>query len=490
VRSWLAAGFAVGCTGPEYGVQRQDRVDVFEQDRLAAIDLLLVVDNSCSMVEEQAHLSAAFDTLLDGLQAGNTEWRVAVTTPETSFPAWRASLEGALDSVALSGADGAVLDRVEWDDREWAIEPGATFAPCGAGFEPRAPTRGAPDPCAGAPLAGPDDGPRPPAPGELWLSEVAPLADEPGCGWLELWNRGPATLDLAGVTLWDDAGEVVFGDGWVVAPGDTLVWTALEGCGDADVVDDGLHLASGERWVERDTPDADRVFADLVTVGTGGFGLEMGLENALLALASPATPETDAGFRRKDADLAVVFVSDEDDLSPDPVATYVNAFRALAGVSGQRDPERVRLAVVAGVDPPEGGGPSCASDLGEAGWAPRYVALAALSGGDAWSICDDLGAIATEVGLTVSTQRHEFQLSGVPALDTLELAVYASASTEEPLPTPVRGVDYDLFARDDAGRQEVWLRFVDGALPPGSVLVVTYEVLPDDARVDLTSEGT
>lgn len=477
------------CVAPEYGVQRQDRVDVFVQERRRAVDLLLVVDNSRSMVEEQVHLARAFDTLIGALQGGDTDWRVAVTTPETSFSDWRASLEGALDEVIVEAADGTALDAVAWDDREWPVAPGVAFTRCAEGWAEAPATPDAAPACL-AVAAGPDAGPRPPDPGDLVLSELAPVTPEPGCGWVELWNGSADTLDLSGVVL-RDAGrdQVTVPDGALLAPNDTWVWTSWPGCGAADLVDDGLHLAAGERWVDADTPDGDRVFSELVTVGDGGFGLEQGLENAWLALAHPAHPETDAGFVRDEADLAIVFVSDEDDLSPDAVADYVNAFRSLKGVSGQRDPERVRLAVVAGLEAPEEtGAPSCDSALGEAAWAPRYVSLAALSGGASWSICGDLDGIAEEVGLTVSEQRYAFQLSGVPALDTLDVGVYASVDDEAPLSRPARGEDYDLFVRPgDDGRQQVWMRFEDAAtLPPGSVLVVSYETLPASATLDLT----
>jgi hypothetical protein len=119
-------------------------------------------------------------------------------------------------------------------------------------------------------------------------------------------------------------------------------------------------------------------------------------------------------------------------------------------------------------------------------YAPRYAALAERSGGEAWSICGDLGGIAESVGLTVSEQRHEFQLSGIPALDTLDVGVFASVESEERLSTPVEGTDWVMYVQeDDDGSQEVWMRFADDVLPPGSVLIVSYESLPDTATLDL-----
>jgi hypothetical protein len=482
---WVALA-AAACGGNEYGISRQLRVDVFEQDRLAAIDLLLVVDNSQSMVEEQGNLAAAFDRLIAALQAGNTDWRVAVTTTETSYDAWRGALEGGLDELLLTNAAGDLIDEVAWDDRSWGVEAGQSYARCGDGWRAAEPSRGAWNPCDDEPAVGVDDGPRAPAPGELALLELQPLRD--GCGWVELANRSASTLSLAGLTLGDGQREAAALPDRLLAPGETLTWTAFDGCDGADWVDDGVHLATGERWVDPDTADGARTFAELVSVGDDSFGLEMGFENALLVLQEPVYPAFDGDFLRGDADLAVVFVSDEDDLSPDPVDDTINAFRALKGVPGQREPERVRLAVVAGIDPPTAGGAtSCSSALGDAAFAPRYQALAERSGGPSWSICGDISGIAEEIGLTVSTQTLEFQLSSLPALDTLTLRLFTSSEADEALPTPVRDVDYTLFTTDDDdGTQRAWMRFADGALPPGSSLVVEYQTLPDTARLELT----
>jgi hypothetical protein len=490
---WTIAPLSLGCRA-EYSVERQTRVDVFEQNRLAAIDLLLVVDNSGSMREEQGHLAEAFDTLIGALESGNTEWRVAVTTTETSLEPWRASLEGAMDELVLEAADGARLDAVAWDDRTWAVGDDVGFSRCTAdSWRVEATSRGVRNPCAGPPADGVDDGPRAPISGELLINEFVPRTSEPACGWVELWNPTAATLDLSDVVVRDDGRDAIaLPDGTVLAPGDTLVWTSFPDCGAADVVDPALHLATGERWVDRDTPDGARVFSELVAVGDGSFGLEMGFENARLALEDPAWPATDAGFLREDADLAIVFVSDEDDLSPGSVADYVNGFRALKGAAGQREEGRVRLAVVAGIDPPAtGSATSCDSDDGEAVWAPRYVTLAAVSGGPSWSICGDLDGIAESVGLTVSEQKLEFALSGIPLTSSLDVGLYASVEAEDRLQTLVRGEDYVLFSTDDEdGQQVVWMRFPDGLLPPGSVLIVEYEELPPSSRIDVTATTT
>jgi hypothetical protein len=146
--------FAVACS-PEYTVSRNVRVDLFVQERLDAVDVLLVVDNSRSMLEEQDHLAESFDELIGALSTGNTEWRVAVTTTETSYPEYRGVLAGGTDEVVVRASDGAELDRFAWTDREVEAGQGESLVRCADG-SPRA--------SAARPRAPDDCGPtRPPA---------------------------------------------------------------------------------------------------------------------------------------------------------------------------------------------------------------------------------------------------------------------------------------------------------------------------------------
>src|SRR5687767_7790121 len=97
----VAALLAAGCAS-EYRVANEIRVDVFRQVRVNAVDVLLVVDDSCSMVEEQDHLARSFSVLVDALAEGESDWRVAVTTTEASLPQWRGLLAGGADEVVLA----------------------------------------------------------------------------------------------------------------------------------------------------------------------------------------------------------------------------------------------------------------------------------------------------------------------------------------------------------------------------------------------------
>lgn len=99
------------------------------------------------------------------------------------------------------------------------------------------------------------------------------------------------------------------------------------------------------RWIERDDPDAVADFRCRARVGTNGSGTEMPLETARLALTD-RMGDTNAGFLRDDALLAIVILTDEDDHSTredtievtvmggdpegEPIANYIEAFNTIA----------------------------------------------------------------------------------------------------------------------------------------------------------------
>ncbi|MDP6944170.1 MAG: choice-of-anchor D domain-containing protein, partial [Myxococcota bacterium] len=131
-------------------------------------------------------------------------------------------------------------------------------------------------------------------------------------------------------------------------------------------------------------------FVNIVEVGVGGSGTEQGIWAALIATSPPLidTPEgeceddTDCGlmlscvagkcqginhgFLRDDAALEIVFVSDEDDQSPEDVEGYLNHFRAIKGFDR---PELLHMHAIVG---PPGG---CSSANGSADAGHRYMNL-------------------------------------------------------------------------------------------------------------------
>lgn len=113
------------------------------------------------------------------------------------------------------------------------------------------------------------------------------------------------------------------------------------------------------RWIERADDSAVSDFQCRARVGDDGSSTEMPLETARLALTDRLA-DTNTGFLREDALLAIVIVTDEDDSSTtadnltvpltggagDPITNYVSAFNTIA-----RGANRWATAVIAAPEP-------------------------------------------------------------------------------------------------------------------------------------------
>jgi hypothetical protein len=150
------------------------------------------------------------------------------------------------------------------------------------------------------------------------------------------------------------------------------------------------------RWIEQADPDPAGVFACAAAVGTGGPSDEMPLAAMRLALEDRMADGTNAGWRRPDALLAIVFLTDENDCSyeqpvtlgfteslcrtqMEPVGNYVAFLDAYTGDRG-----RWAAAAIAGPGPG-----SCSSDFGAAAYAERLDQFVQQTGANAVlsSIC-------------------------------------------------------------------------------------------------------
>jgi Mg-chelatase subunit ChlD len=74
------ACLAVGCS--DYEVKNLTVEDYFEQTEEPPADVLFVVDNSASMVEEQARLSENFGAFVALLGDTTADYRIGVTTTD------------------------------------------------------------------------------------------------------------------------------------------------------------------------------------------------------------------------------------------------------------------------------------------------------------------------------------------------------------------------------------------------------------------------
>jgi hypothetical protein len=179
-------------------------------------------------------------------------------------------------------------------------------------------------------------------------------------------------------------------------------------------------------------------------VGLAGGELEQGLRAARQALSSPLIEVENAGFLRPEASLGIVYVSDEDDQSPGPVADYGDFLSAI------RAPPFLRVNAIVGDVP--GGCPT-------AGPGARYRSLVELIGGASASICAgdwDQTLIALAAG--GFGFRTRFPLSGAPVESTIEVRV-----------------DGALLSPEFWEYREAAIVFLPAAVPEaGSTISVTY----------------
>jgi len=114
------------------------------------------------------------------------------------------------------------------------------------------------------------------------------------------------------------------------------------------------------------------------------------------------------GFERPDAGLRMMIVSDEDDQSPDTVATYVSQYQSL-----KSDPGMVILNAVSG------GAKGCASPPLEAAPAPRLVQATLMTGGYAADFCGDWVTELSSLLVFPSPENDTFELSQDPIPSTI-----------------------------------------------------------------------
>ena len=152
-----------------------------------------------------------------------------------------------------------------------------------------------------------------------------------------------------------------------------------------------------KRWIDKSDPNVAMTFSTLANVGTSGSGDEMPLGALRDAFEDRMQDGTNMGFRRPNALLGVVILTDENDCSyeqsvnlglteslcsnqMEPVANYKTFLDSYTG-----NPTRWAAAIVAGPGPG-----SCSSGFGDAEEATRLIQFKQLVGTNAIvsSICD------------------------------------------------------------------------------------------------------
>ncbi|HZA13227.1 MAG TPA: choice-of-anchor D domain-containing protein, partial [Myxococcaceae bacterium] len=176
------------------------------------------------------------------------------------------------------------------------------------------------------------------------------------------------------------------------------------------------------RMLTLQTPDVVSTLQANVQVGQCAF-VEQGFEAMRRALSSPLVDSSDdprtpqpadgnAGFLRPEAALAVVFVGDEDDHSPDEVDAYVRWLRAL---KGSNQPQRSTLYAIA---------PTATSCATAGGTGTRYMDAATQTGGEVLSACaGDYAPLLQQVARKAFSPQDRFALSATPEPGSVQLIV-------------------------------------------------------------------
>jgi len=181
--------------------------------------------------------------------------------------------------------------------------------------------------------------------------------------------------------------------------------------------------------ISGDYPQRQEAFDCTFLVGTDGSGVEAGFAAAknALDLAIDEEPNGNTGFLRDDADLAVVFMSDEDDQSGN--AEALQAF--FESVKGPGRASRTKLHAIAG--PTTG---PCGDGSGFFNAQPgfRYQALANNTGGLFFDICQaDWSPIFDQLGLDTFQAFDTWFLSQPAAPSTLQVFVDGVPVPEDPV---------------------------------------------------------
>ncbi len=165
-----------------------------------------------------------------------------------------------------------------------------------------------------------------------------------------------------------------------------------------------------------ETENGAEVFNSIVNVGTTGSGYEMGLEAAYRGLSEPLISTTNMGFLREEASLSLIFVSDEEDASPYPVARYINNFR---DIKGQRARDVFNASALVVTDKTECGVAEQYSVEGT-----RYIDVAEQTRGITGNLCAaDFADIVTDLSLNASRLNDTYYLSDWPAVASLQVTV-------------------------------------------------------------------
>lgn len=217
-------------------------------------------------------------------------------------------------------------------------------------------------------------------------------------------------------------------------------------------VEDAGWLRGAPYVVTSRTPERDEVFAEMIGVGTQGLAAEAGFAAAIAAL-DLATDGPNRGFRRADAALQVVIVSDNDDqsgpwLAGDPVEVFLDRLAAESAETGAE----AQLSAITG--PPS---QNCSSTGASAQKAPTLNDAVSATNGVFVNICAiDLEPFSASLGALAVPGQAEFDLTSTPVPDSVRVQTDGEDAEGWSLRTPATIV----FDTPPAAGTEITVRYL------------------------------
>ncbi len=177
-------------------------------------------------------------------------------------------------------------------------------------------------------------------------------------------------------------------------------------------------LVGAPAFIVPTTINPELELAEAIAVGTEDMGDESGLAAVELALSEPVLSAENAGFLRPEANLAIIFLSDEPEFSAADSAHYIAFLETL-----KAEREDILVSAIVG-DQTTGCSNTCDELPQDAQPGDKYLDVVAAFTGVFGSICTcDLEPTLDQIGLETTRYVRSFRLTSVPT-DPTAIAVY------------------------------------------------------------------
>ncbi len=190
---------------------------------------------------------------------------------------------------------------------------------------------------------------------------------------------------------------------------------------------------SGVFVIDKNTPNIVDSFVTNASLGAHPFGDERAFQSFYATLTNP----NNASFRRSDAFLAVIILSDEDDFSSDTkdwlrndysdprlhsVQKYIDFLDSYTGRISQDLPPNYSVSAITIEDD------ACKTELSTDGFLERiqgnrYMEIASLTGGSIGSLCDPFDTTLSNISDSIVNYTSVFPLTRVPKVETIVVHV-------------------------------------------------------------------